>query len=175
MQQIFSIMSRTKGIASTRPTFHHPPEVLCGMIGNDSANYSPLPKGAQGNSRFLHPSTPSLMPYFLLCYVIRGVKKGDRYVSIVVGNTKRKTAVEKDKSSFAYSDVFHFLVNDSKSAVMEVFLKEDETIGHDKVVGSFKVSPPFCWMASVPHITGRRVTFTVHRSAVVLWSYPRAT
>lgn len=63
-------------------------------------------------------------------------------MSVIVGNTKRKTPVEKGKSSFAYSDVFHFLVKGAKSATVEVLLKEDETIRRNRVVGSFKVSLP---------------------------------
>lgn len=60
-------------------------------------------------------------------------------MSVVCGNTKRKTPVEHDKTSFVYADVFHFLIKGAKSAVLEVLLKEEEKIGNDKEVGSFKV------------------------------------
>lgn len=69
----------------------------------------------------------------------RGVKKGDSYVTFVCGNTKRKTPVERKKTSFAYADVFHFLIRGATSAVLEVLLMEDEKISKDKTVGSFKV------------------------------------
>lgn len=82
------------------------------------------------------------------------MKAGDRYVSVVLGNTKRKTPVERGKTSFAYSDVFHFLVRGAKSAVVEVLLKEDERIGHDKVVGMFKVGvAPRRWVRRCPGLT----------------------
>lgn len=69
----------------------------------------------------------------------RGVKKGDRYVAVVCGNTKRKTAIERGKTSFAYANVFHFLIRGAKSAMVEVLLMEDEKLVKDKIVGSVKV------------------------------------
>lgn len=73
------------------------------------------------------------------CLLYRGVKPGDRYVSVICGNTKRKTAVTENMSDFACAEVFHFLVKGAKSAVVEVLLKEKENIGNDKCLGSFKV------------------------------------
>lgn len=69
----------------------------------------------------------------------RGVKPGDRYVSVICGNTKRKTAVIQGMSEFACPEVFNFLIRGAKSAVVEFLLKEKETIGNDKCLGSFKV------------------------------------
>lgn len=69
----------------------------------------------------------------------RGVKPGDRYVSVICGNHKRKTAVVEGMSEFACPEVFNFLIRGAKSAVVEFLLKEEETIGNDKCLGSFKV------------------------------------
>ena len=69
----------------------------------------------------------------------RGVKPGDRYVSVICGNHKRKTAVVQGMSEFACPEVFNFLIRGAKSAVVEFLLKEKETIGNDKCLGSFKV------------------------------------
>lgn len=96
----------------------------------DPALYSLHPSARRPTGTFMEP---------FACVRFRGVKKGDRYVSLLCGNVKRKTPVERNKTSFAYSDVFHFLIRGAKSAVLEVLLKEDEKIGKDKVVGSFKV------------------------------------
>ena len=82
--------------------------------------------------------TPAPFSTCLLLYQ-RGVKPGDRYVSVICGNTKRKTAVVEDMSHFACPEVFHFLIKGAKSAVVEVLLKEKESIGNDKCLGSFKV------------------------------------
>lgn len=74
------------------------------------------------------------------CFALnRGVKPGDRYVSVICGNTKRKTAVHEKMSDFACTEVFHYLVKGAKSAVVEILLKEKESIGNDKCLGSFKV------------------------------------
>lgn len=70
----------------------------------------------------------------------KGVKPGDRYVSVICGNHKRKTAVVEGMSEFACPEVFNFLVRGAKSAVVEFLLKEKESIGNDKCLGSFKVS-----------------------------------
>lgn len=70
----------------------------------------------------------------------KGVKPGDRYVSVICGNHKRKTAVVEGMSEFACPEVFNFLVRGAKSAVVEFLLKEKESIGNDKCLGSVKVS-----------------------------------
>lgn len=69
----------------------------------------------------------------------RGVKPGDRYLTVMCGNTKRKTAVVQGMSEFVCPEVFHFLIKGTNSAVVEILLKEKETIGNDKMLGSFKV------------------------------------
>lgn len=83
------------------------------------------------------PSRPSQPPPHER--TTRGVKPGDRYVSVICGNHKRKTAVVQGMSEFACPEVFNFLVRGAKSAVVEFLLKEKETIGNDKCLGSFKV------------------------------------
>ncbi|CAM9329613.1 unnamed protein product, partial [Hapterophycus canaliculatus] len=64
----------------------------------------------------------------------------DRYVSVICGNHKRKTAVVEGMSEFACPEVFNFLIRGAKSAVVEFLLKEKESIGNDKCLGSFKVN-----------------------------------
>lgn len=73
------------------------------------------------------------------CALNRGVKPGDRYVSVICGNHKRKTAVVEGMAEFACPEVFNFLIRGAKSAVVEFLLKEKEMVGKDKCLGSFKV------------------------------------
>lgn len=60
-------------------------------------------------------------------------------MSVICGNQKRKTAVVEGMSEFACPEVFHFLIKGAMSAVVEFLLKEKESIGKDKCLGSFKV------------------------------------
>lgn len=69
----------------------------------------------------------------------RNVKPGDRYLSIVCGNTERQTAVVQNMASFICPEVFHFLVRGAKSAIIKVLLMEKERIMSDKTLGSAKV------------------------------------
>lgn len=100
-------------------------------------------------ARFCFPPICCAIPIHPPCRVIpshphtrtrtRGVKPGDRYVSVICGNHKRKTAVIQGMSEFACPEVFNFLIKGAKSAVVEFLLKEKESIGNDKCLGSFKV------------------------------------
>lgn len=85
----------------------------------------------------LRPSYP--VPSAYAPAKTRGVKAGDRYVSVICGNHKRKTAVVVGMTEFACPEVFNFLIKGAKSAVVEFLLKEKENIGNDKCLGSFKV------------------------------------
>lgn len=60
-------------------------------------------------------------------------------MSVICGNMKRKTQVVENMSDFVCPEVFHFLIKGAKTAVVEVLLKEKESIGNDKCLGSFKV------------------------------------
>ncbi|CAM9588242.1 unnamed protein product [Discosporangium mesarthrocarpum] len=69
----------------------------------------------------------------------RDVKPGKRYLSVICGNNKRKTAEGEKQATFSCDEVFHFLVRGAKSASIEVLLKSDKMIGKDTVKGSVKV------------------------------------
>lgn len=74
-------------------------------------------------------------------------------MSVICGNTKRKTAVVEKMSDFACPEVFHFLIKGAKSSIVEVLLKEKESIGNDKCLGTFKVRRAYS-------VAGGRHTYT---------------
>eukprot|EP00903_Cladosiphon_okamuranus_P007574 g7348.t1 len=85
------------------------------------------------------PSDTSMGVITVMGIECKGVKPGERYVSVICGNHKRKTAVIEGMSEFACPEVFNFLIRGAKAAVVEFLLKEKEMIGSDKCLGSFQV------------------------------------
>ena len=59
-------------------------------------------------------------------------------MSVMCGNTSRRTAVVKNMAAFVCPEVFHFLVRGTKTAVVEILLREKKSFS-DKTWGSLKV------------------------------------